>query len=302
MRRKISKLYPDSMLHIYQRAIDHGFMFYTIEDRIVYYTLSAVKARTHRIVVASASIMYTHIHQSVYAPSMPVLFSYLHDVDTSFTRMYNNRHSRKGRLFAKPPGCSQKYSLKDKKTNIIYVFNNHAVKKLCDDPSEERWSFLAYASSDHPFSRPIDPHNISPALRKAIGMANRHIRDDRCLDYHDLRKVLPSLDPEETEQFIDYVISHYAWISFDACIPCFGSLQSMISTINNTTGGEYSIREEYSSHNDLAYRELIDFASRWGILEKIYALESEKKVKLAILAKRHTSAATYHLKKFFHLE
>lgn len=300
MKGKIREFSPGAIQHIYQRAIDRGVIFYTVEDRLVYYTLAAVNSKKHGVRVYSASIMFTHLHQGVQARTMNILRAYLRDSNCAFVRLYNNRHSRTGRLFEKPPGCSQKETSKDKRSNEIYIFNNHVEKKLCSRAVEERWSLLAYALSDHPFSKELDFKKASKTLQKAIRLVDRRIKKLKGLEYTDLDKILPNLDVTEHEQFIDYVISQYAWIDFSAAESLFEDRESMILAIDSTTGNEFDINEEYSKLSDSPYQELVNFAAEEGVLNDIFGLDASPKANLIMNAYRNTSAKLYHLRKFFH--
>lgn len=302
MRRRISFFQPEAIQHIYQRAADKGVIFYTIEDRLVYYTLAAVNAKKCKIKVFSASIMFTHLHQGVQAESLEVIRKYLHDTDTAFTRLYNFRYSRKGRLFNKKTGMAQKSSSKDKRANIIYIFNNHVEKKLCSKALQERWSLLAYAVSDHPFSDELNIDKASRRMKKAINLVNRRVLKNKCLEYKDLDKILPYLEDGETEQFIDYVISKYAWIDFRAAVSLFENIDSMLLAIDSTTGGEYDIKEEYTRMSDIAYKELVNYALKRKCISSIFSMTQSEKGDHILLATKLASAAVPHLEKFFHIE
>lgn len=302
MKRKNSGFYPGALQHIYQRAIDRGVIFYTIEDRLVYYTLAASYAKRHNVKVYSASVMFTHLHQVVRSPSLSVLRAYLRDINSSFSRLYNSHYGRVGRLFEKPPGISQKENSKAGRTSLIYVFNNHVEKRLCKRAVDERWSLLSYALSDHPFSETVDFKNASKTLVKAIRLVDRRIRKLKGLEYVDLDKILPNLNMTEHEQFIDYVIYRYAWIDFDAAASLFNDIDKMIMAIDSSTGSEYGIKEEYSSLSDKPYLELTDIARSKGVLGKIYRLSPYEKASLIMATGRITSAHRYHLCKFFHEE
>ena len=303
---------PSALQHVYQRAVDKGVIFYTTEDRIVYYTLASVKAKRHAVTVPAASLMFTHIHQSAQAHSLGELRDYLHDVDTAFSRRYNNRYRREGRLFDKPAGMAQKSSLKSKKSNLIYVYNNHVEKRLCTSAAQERWSLVAYAFSDHPFSEKIDPGEASGTLKKAMRLVDRRLKKLKPLGYDDLRKILPQLDGKEGEQFIDYVISRYRWVDFDAAAAHFGTLDAMMTAMDSTTGGEYDIREEHTNLPDTPYRELVAMVKDQGLLGQIYTMGAGQLDELIWLAARARAGAgagasaaafatRHHIESFFHL-
>lgn len=269
---------------------------------MVYYTLSAVNARRHQVLVTSAAIMFSHIHQGLRAASLKDIEVYLHDTNTSFVRLYNWRYQRKGRLFQKPPGRAQKASDKSKRTNQIYIYNNHVEKRLCLRAVDERWSLLAYAGSDHPFSRPIDLKTASRLLKKAIKLVDRRARKLVGLEYVDLDRILPVLDEIEREQFVDYVITRYAWIDYGASVALFGSYEQMLIATDSTTGAEYDINEDYNGESDRPYLELVKFAEAKGILDRIYSLSADRKSELMFEALRCTSASLHHLRSFFHAD
>jgi len=303
MKGRKRRFSPYATQHIYHRCKDLGVLFYSTKDRIVYYTLAATKARKKRIRVLAASLMFTHLHESAQAPSKLDLECYLRNTDSSFARLYNKHYGRKESvLFDKPPGCAQKMTTKEKRSNIIYVFNNHVEKGLCKDPREERWSFLAYAFSDHPFSEKLDMKRTSSALRKALRLVNRRIVKNKALEYTDLDRIFPALDEVEMEQFIDYVIYHYAWIDFRATLSYFDSEEDIVKALHSVTGGEYDINEDYSSQNDLDYIELLDFAERNSLSERLFSMTPREKMDWAFEARRCTSASDDHLRRFFHID
>lgn len=300
---KISKQFsPYAFQHIYQRANDLGVIFYSDLDRIVYYTIDAVASKKYGITVHAASIMFTHTHKSITAKTVSSMFRYLDSIGTSFARMYNTHYGRSGPLFCRIPGIAQKKSSKDKRTNLIYVFNNHVEKKLCTHAEEERWSFLAYAKSNNPYSEPIDYGNISKPLKKSLRLVERRIIKQRPIEYVDLEKILPILNSTEREQFIDYVISHYSLIDFGSASTEFNCTDDMFTAIHASTGSEYSINEDFTSLPDTPFLELIDFAKRREILDKIYQLEETQKSNYVVCALESTAASRQHLEKFFHMK
>jgi len=300
--RKLHKNYfnPRAIQHIYQRAADRGVIFYTLEDRLVYYTIAAVQSKKHCVRIAAASIMFTHTHQSVLADSLQNLRDYLHGTNTVFSRLYNLRYGRKGRLFGKPPGRAQKNDSKSMRSNIIYVFNNHVEKGLCKRAVQERWSLLSFSITSHPFSHPLDRVNASSILRRALNKIDKRINKNQNLDYRDLDRVLPFLNQIEKEQFIDYVISRYAWVNFSLPTALFGRLEDLITAVDSTTGNEYDINEEHSAISDKYYPRLIRLVENENVLKDIFTMTSETKTEHIVSAHNRTGAPLYILRKFYH--
>ena len=293
------KFSPSSVQHIYQRAIDKGVIFYTLEDRMVYYTLAAVKAKRHSIRVVAASIMFTHMHQSVIAPSSETLRSYLHDTDTSFTRLYNFRYKRHGRLFEKPPGRSQKRSPKEQRANLAYVYNNHVEKKICRRATGERWSLLAYSDTENPFSK-ADAKTCSSSLMKAMRLVNRRVKKNTPLEYVDLDRIRHAMSHDEYECFIDYAISRYGWIDYSFGDNLFGSHDKMLTALDSMAGSEYEIREVYTNKPDTVYNELVYTLSKLNLLSEIYAVTTEKRTDLMLFALKIPGISPSQVEAFFH--
>jgi len=299
---KLSHRYsPSSVLHIYQRAIDQGVIFYTLEDRLVYYSVAASKAKKHNVKISAAAIMYTHTHQSVQAESINVVLDYLHSVDTSFAKMYNNHYHRKGRLFEKYPGISQKTTSKAIRSNLVYVFNNHVEKGLSRRAVDERWSFLPYVLSNHPFSEALFENRIGKVLQKAINLVDRRVNKLHNLTYFDLKRILPYLDTREKKQFVDYLIWRYAWVDFSLAVSQFGSKEALIVATDSTSGGEYDLREEYSRESDVGYRRLIEYTDACGFLPKVHSSSTSERTDTAVTAAKRAGVSIHQLKKFFHI-
>lgn len=297
--RIAEKYSSDAINHIYQRAVDFGVLFYTVEDRLVYYSTVAVYKRKYGIIICASSVMFTHVHHSALCSSYRNLYKFLQDTDSTFARAYNVEHGREGRLFRKPPGISQKHSFKDKKTNIIYVYNNHVEKKLCTNALDERWSLLAYMLSSHPFSEPIE--KPSKALLMAMKLVDRRVTAGQPLKYKDLHRVFSRVDVREKEQYIDYVIAKYALVDYDYAVNYFKDQESMMVAVDSTQGGEWSIKEDYYNAPDTPFPELIDwFQKRTGRHSPYNLSEAERRL-LSREALWQTSAKESHLWRFFHL-
>ena len=293
---------PAAHQHIYHRAKDKGVIFYTIEDRLVYYTLAATKNKAAGAVIHAASIMFTHVHLEGTFPSLDGMSRCLRDTDTSFARMYNLRYGRKGRLFDKEPGSSQKTYPKQQRSCAIYVFNNHVEKDLCEKAEQERWALLAYAFKDNPFSEKIDRKKISEFLARSLRLVDRRVAKNSPLKYGDLDRILPHLDKTETEQFIDYVISRYALVNYDATVNLFGSLEKLQEAVNSTTGNEFDLKEDFSGPRDTPYVTLCRIGKQEGWLGRVHAMSDEEKLD-RIMRLRNIRAMTDEiLKRFFHLE
>lgn len=253
MKNHTRKFRSDGVQHIYQRAKDKGVIFYGDIDRLLYFSIDSVMARRHNVTVLGSSIMFTHLHKNIIACKKEQMSSYIQDTTSVFARAYNYHHKREGSLFQARFGSASRTDEKKIRTSIAYQYNNHVEKGLCKHPEEERWCFLAYAKSDHPFSKPIDPDNISKPLKRAIRLIDRRAEKGQYLNYKLLEDIFSTLTPEETEQFIDHTISKYMFIDFDKAASYYNSLDAMISSFNDNTGSERAVREDYDNFSDLYY-------------------------------------------------
>lgn len=206
-----------------------------------------------------------------------------------------------GRLFARRPGRSQKVSLKEKRSNLIYVYNNHVEKGLCRRAVEERWSLLAYAFSDHPFSPPIQQRSMSRALARATKLVVRRVAAGKPLDYGDLDAISSRLDAVEWQQFVDFVIVKYALVDYGRAESYFGTMENLLVAVDSTTGGEYDIAEDYSRDADTGYRNLARAAQDGGYLSRIFSMSEERRNEVVRDVVHLSLASPHQVRKFFHL-
>ena len=81
------------------------------------------------------------------------------------------------------------------KTSYSYVYNNPVEKKLAAVSQNYRWTFLAYAASDHPFSEKIVLRKASMGLRRALKEVQAFRKKDAplsepCLRIEDRKSVV----------------------------------------------------------------------------------------------------------------
>lgn len=292
--------------HIYQRAVDKGVIFYTVADRLVFYTTCASTMAKYRIPCYAASIMYTHTHLSCLPSSKEQLESCVRDFSSGFARAYNHEHNRDGELFEKPFGRSAKRTSKESRSNLLYVFNNHVEKKLCDKATQERWAFLAYSSSSHPFSNAISEETISNRLRRAIRLVDRHVAKNLPLKYRDIKSVLEDVDAIEAEQYIDYVISSYKLVDFSYGVKLFGSVNELVAASETVTGDEWDLNEDFYGLSDVAFRELCEFLDKKeaskGSHTSIFKMSNDHKLALIADALKTIKANGAQLARFFHCD
>ena len=105
----------------------------------------------------------------------------------------------------------------------------------------------------------------------AMKLVDRRVAKGLPLKYKDLHRVFSRVSHKEAEQYIDYVISSYALVDYDAAAKCFEDSSSMVTAIDSTTGGEFNIIEDFyilSGRTELK-SDNVRFALELGVSEVI---------------------------------
>ena len=207
MKRR--KFFKDILTHCYQRSADDGVLFYSYSDHLVHFTLFCTLARKHGIQVLSLCQMPDHIHDSVRAKSKAALGNFKREINTCFSRQWNDRCLTKGPVLRGRYGWAQKFGDKKGRTNLIYVGNNPVERRLVGKAEEYRWNFLAYASSNHPFSEKLVIRDARWPLQKAVKEVKAHFKAGWPLNYAQLDRIFKPLTRQEGLQLTDFIITTY---------------------------------------------------------------------------------------------
>ena len=290
--------------HTYQRTVSGFNIFYEVEDYLVYYTIFSVLAIRYGILVYGLCLMIDHIHSLVAAKDKKVFCRFMSHVSLLFVKEYNKAHHRSGPLFQEGFGSAPKIGLKRLRTAIAYLFNNPVERLLCNKAQEYRWNFLPYMQCRNPYSEAVRLRHISRALRRAIKEVDGARDRSEHITYTMIRRLFGTLNKKEKEQLTDYIITRYSVIRFDKLAACYGGHDNMITAINSNTGSEYDISETICGRSDVEFRELHRYAHANGFKNagEVISLEENHKRKLMVNMLKHTSAKTYQIMKFLHLE
>ena len=297
--------FGSAIQHIYKRTVDKGVLFYRLEDRLVYYTITAVKARRHRVVMLAMSLMYTHIHRAVRSVDALQLAMFERDVDSTFAKERNREAGRTGPVFDSPYGRSSKRNEKEIRTCLIYIFNNPKEKRLCRRAEEDRWNFLAYYDRKYPFSRRPVLSRERQCLRNALKEVEHESAAGRYLRYSLIHKLLAPLSPDEREVLTDHIIQVYFPFDRETCVSMFDSLEDMLHAPDVVTGSEFDVGEEYESHSDVPYRAMCSIAENYGLLKPgmpLLSLPPERLQKLKQYLMSRTMAPEWQVARFLHLK
>lgn len=303
MRGKIS-FRPGAVQHIYQNTIGGFLIFYSVRDCLAFFTTFAVAARRYNVRILGICLMVDHVHILVEARSKRELDQFVCLYTSWFVRMYNDWYGKKGAFFCSPYGITSKISDKDIRNAIVYLYNNPVERLMCNRAEQSHWNFLAYADNRYPFSQPIRPDRARAPMRRAIDEVKISRREDRPLNYAQLKRITRPLRPDEQLQLTDYIIHSYNCVDYTDLIYRYGSYKEFVTAVNTTTGSEYTIKEDFVGRSDRIYQKMTSFLLKSGRIECIDELlrlpESDRRELLDPLGIR-TGASRRQLEKYLHL-
>lgn len=198
--------------HIYQRTLNGELIFYTIRDHLVHFSILSVCARRYRLTILALCQMPEHLHLTAKPLSKKQLADFVRDATACFVREYNRAVGRTGPLFDSRFGSAPKTKEKKVRENLVYVYNNAGERGLCTYAEEYPWNFLAYATSEHPFSNPFVYSKASWRMKKAVREAKARARSGDFLRYSFLERIFAGLDREESAQLSDMLVRLYYFI------------------------------------------------------------------------------------------
>lgn len=298
------KCYAGILNHCYQRPRNGEVLFYSVSDYLVFFTIFCVAARKRGMKVLALSLMPDHVHHSTIADQKKDLSSFVRDYTSEFVREYNVLCRRKGPLFQTPFGSAPKIGDKKARSNLIYVGNNPSERKLCSKAEDYRWTFLAYAESCHPFSEKLVLSRARTAMRRAVAAVSAQFRSGRAMTYKLLQRLFKTLENNEKEQLVDYIISLYNVIDYKEAIRFFDTYEDMIHSMHATTGSEHDINEIFVGKSDAVYSKFTRILFRDLHLKDIhdvFKLSEEKRSQLAQHLQAQTGAPAKQINKYLHL-
>ena len=305
MRGHERKFYPDAFQHIYVRALQYFVIFYTMEDRLVYYTIFAVMARKYQVTVLALALMFDHIHHLIKVKDKETMGKFVGVTTSTFAMAYNRDSGRKGPLFWKAFGNASKRKDKEVRSSIAYNYNNSAEKKLFARAEQDRWNFLAYIDSTHPFSKEIDRKSASKKLLGSMDTAFLYHARNEYLDYPVVRRLFQGLEADEQEQLLDFIISLYLPIDKEALLRFYRNYDDMVLAINSNTGSEYDINEFFDPESHQGFVKMLEVTAHSSFADdprSIILAPDEQKRQIADRLRKLTGASIGQIKRFLHME
>ena len=295
----------DGCIHVYQRSVNGFNLFYDSEDFIVFYTIVSVLSKHYKVRLMGMCLMIDHVHILVSADSIDDISSFVRHFTSLFVLEFNHDIGRKGPLFHKSFGSAPKQGGKKIRSAIVYVGNNPVEKNICDRAEQYRWNFLAYLDCVAPFSEYIPFRKSSGMLKKAMKEVRIMTVSNRYLTYAQVRRLLGSVDGNEREFLIDYMIAGYYPFDKDALLSYYDSVEDMRIAMKSTAGSEYDIKEQYYSGTDVVYYGMMNVVRRDFHIEpvkKVIALPLSQKIAIARFLQKKMPVSAFQILKFLHLK
>ena len=276
-------------------------IFYRIEDCIMYFTTFSVFTRRMEMVFIAFSIMFNHTHATTLDETRQRITLFQRQVGVSTAHTYNREYGREGQLWHHSFGFSVKNGVKRILGNIAYVCNNPVAGKMNRKAIDNRWTLLAYYNNPNPFSEPIEYRTRSRAMIRAMKIVDLKYDNDEYLDYVTQKRIFAKLNTKERKQIIDYIITKYNFIDYNAMIDLYGSFEKALIAIDSNAGAEYDQKDDCGDHScyKTMISELFSFCNTTKI--NMDKLSESAKDYLKDLFLRKYSFKKRNIEKFLHL-
>ena len=276
-------------------------IFYRIEDCIMYFTTFSVFARRMEMVFIAFSIMFNHTHATTLDETRQRITLFQRQVGVSTAHTYNREYGREGQLWHHSFGFSVKNGVKRILGNIAYVCNNPVAGKMSRKAFDNRWTLLAYYNNPNPFSEPIIREKCSRKMERAMKLVDISYDNDEPLNYATQRRLFSGLNRKEKAQIIDYVISKYNFLDYNALINLYGSFEKAMIAVDSNAGAEYDLKDDTGDHS--CYMKMIAltrqmFPNLWNV--NVEMLSDEQKNQLATAFRTILMAKEENIRRFLH--
>lgn len=303
MKSKKRPFQKDILIHCYQRTADGGVLFYCYSDYLVWFTLICMEARRHKVRILAMCAMPDHVHLTVSADSREELAGFMRNWSSEYVAHFNSVSGMKGRLLD-TFGSAPKYGDKKARTNLLYVWNNPVERRLVARAEDYRWNFLAYARSDHPFSKPLVIRESRWPLQKAVKEVKAQFKMGRAMTYAQLQRLFRTLTPEECQQLTDFIIVTYNVIDYQAALRFFGSYEDLLLAVHANTGTEYDLNEVFIGKSDAHFAKMVSVVMQErkpADIHDILALPLDEKFQVFQLIRKYSYAMSEQIAHFLHM-
>lgn len=304
MHRKVmsnENSHQECVIHIYQRSHGGFILFYTATDFLVFFSIVCTVARKYGITVLGICPMYDHVHILIAYTDRRRLSAFVQEYSSIYAKSLNENLHTNGQVFKKAFGRAYKSGYKKIRTACSYVYNNPVEKGLCKRAENYRWTFLAFAISDTPFSTPIAARQQSRKMYRATQFVKYHRGNDHHLKHKWLTPIMRTLSKEEQNQLADFIISRYNAIDYSKLLSYYGDYKITCLAFASNQGSEYDIREEQTKDLHTAYNEIAsELVKNEGFkdVKDSVRLTIEKRLKLIYRLYFRTSASMRQVEKY----
>ena len=305
MRMMKKRFFKSGILnHCYQRSADHGLIFYSQSDYLVWFTLVCTVAPKHNVRILALCPMPDHIHMAVIAQSVRDLSNFMAELNRTFSRMRNSTCELSVSWFERPFGSVPKEGSKMGRNCLIYIGNNPVERQLAEKAEDYRWTFLAYATSRNPFSEKLVIRKASWNMRVAIQEVRAQQKAGRPMSYNQLKRIAQKLTKYEVEQLMDFIISLYDVIDHQEALRYFdGSYEKMTSAMSLSTAKEHDLNETFVGWSDKPYaamtRKIME-KNKLGDIHEILSWSREQKAQAFRYLRTTTNYIPEQISRFLH--
>lgn len=290
--------------HCYQRSADHGLIFYSQSDYLVWFTVLCTVAPRCGVKILAVCPMPDHNHMAVTALSVKDLSKCMGEINRTFSKLHNDVCRTKISWFERPFGSVPKEGSKVGRNCLIYVGNNPVERKLSSRAEDYRWTFLAYAVSKHPFSEKLVLRRASWNMRQAVREVKAQHAAGKPMRYNQLKRLSQKLNNQEREQLIDYIITTYDVIDHKEALRFFdGSYEKMIAQMGLSTAKEHDLNETFVGWSDKPYSKMVRLLmAQYGLkdIHEILSWPPARKAEAYRYLKRTTDYLPEQISKLLH--
>ena len=133
---------PGGIYHVFSRGSNRHALFVYDSDRIDLLEYAAIVAERYELECWAYALMTNHCHFLFRTPEVPdhVLSSALRDLNGTYSRRFNRRHSREAHAFRNRFGAVLQETEEQLLGAARYIVRNPIEAGLCGHPSEWPWS------------------------------------------------------------------------------------------------------------------------------------------------------------------
>ena len=140
MPRVARKYLNTNFFHVIMQGINKEYIFDEERYKKKYKNLLFAYLRKYDINLLSYCIMSNHVHLIIYVEDNAKMSRYIHDINTTFSKYYNEQKNRVGIVFRSRYKSQPIYDYKYLHNCIAYVHNNPVKANIVKYPREYKYS------------------------------------------------------------------------------------------------------------------------------------------------------------------